>query len=375
MTTPQDPQATPSDPVNTGLPTFPAQPSVPGNPPTEPQGQLWNAGRPGGAPVPGQWVAPAPQVSHLPETSTEYHMFWRTTSWKWWRPLLALLLACVVYFVVINVLVMIVGGIDIATGRLTPEDMADIAHHMTPLLFLANNLSLALLIPIAWLSGFLLFKQSPKWLSSVVGGFRWPWFWMCTAVTVPIWVIVTAVETWLMRSAGDMPELGVNSDTVLLVIGILVTTPLQAAGEEFGLRGLMNRAVASFFRKPVVALVVGGILSSLLFMVIHGAQDIWLNIFYFWFGMVACWLTWRTGGLEAAVAIHVVNNLVSEIFLPFMDISLIFDRSAGTSGPEIFIRVGILVLTAFLIGLLARRREVVRSFRTASIVPDEQAHP
>ena len=48
---------------------------------------------------------------------------------------------------------------------------------------------------------------------------------------------------------------------------------------------------------------------------------------------------WRTGGLEAAVALHVCNNMISEITLPFGGLAEMFDRGAGTAGPETLIQM------------------------------------
>ncbi len=47
------------------------------------------------------------------------------------------------------------------------------------------------------------------------------------------------------------------------------------------------------------------------FALAHGSQDAWLFGDRLAFGLVASWLAWRTGGLEAPVALHVANNLVS----------------------------------------------------------------
>ena len=51
-----------------------------------------------------------------------------------------------------------------------------------------------------------------------------------------------------------------------------------------------------------------------LFALAHGAQDAWLFGDRFAFALVASWLAWRTGGLEAPIALHVANNLVSLVF-------------------------------------------------------------
>ena len=52
-------------------------------------------------------------------------------------------------------------------------------------------------------------------------------------------------------------------------------------------------------------------MSATLFALAHGGQEPALFADRFAFGVVASWLVWRTGGLEASIALHAANNLVS----------------------------------------------------------------
>lgn len=52
-------------------------------------------------------------------------------------------------------------------------------------------------------------------------------------------------------------------------------------------------------------------MTATLFALAHGGQDLWLFADRLMFGLAASWLVWRTGGLEAAIALHVANNLVA----------------------------------------------------------------
>ncbi len=115
-----------------------------------------------------------------------------------------------------------------------------------------------------------------------------------------------------------------------MIIVVLLTTPLQCAGEEYGTRGLINRLLGSY-GSARVSFWIGAIGSSVVFMLLHAAQDPYLNAFYFTFGMTACWMAWRTGGLEASIAMHVVNNVLAMSVLPFSDFSGIFERGAGSA--------------------------------------------
>jgi len=80
-----------------------------------------------------------------------------------------------------------------------------------------------------------------------------------------------------------------------------------------------------------VSFWIGAVVSSGAFMWLHNAQDIYLNTFYFSFGMISSWMAWRTGGLEAGIAMHVINNLTAMAVFPFSDFSGLFNRQAGSA--------------------------------------------
>ena len=97
-----------------------------------------------------------------------------------------------------------------------------------------------------------------------------------------------------------------------LLVVILLTTPLQAAGEEVGFRGYLTQAVASWSVRPVSGIVVGHRGERRLLRAgprRPGRRALFGDRLAF--GLTASWLVWRTGGLEASMALHAANNLVS----------------------------------------------------------------
>jgi len=272
----------------------------------------------------------------------EYHEFFRTPRLRWWKPLAAIVMFIAGWFVLTLVISGPVVAIDMAAGRIDPEAAARGELTMTPLLFAVNNVSLALAIPVAGLTAWAVFGQRPRWISSITGGFRWSLFWRFALVALPLFLLSFAVEVVL----NGFPELSWNADSAFLIAVIVLTTPFQAAGEEYGVRGLLARSVGSWFGSSRSGLVVAALLTSALFTALHVAQDPWLNGYYFTVGLVCSVLVWRTGGLEAAVALHVVNNLIGEVTLPFGELGSVFDRSAGVAGPWILVQVSFTVLVA-----------------------------
>ena len=287
---------------------------------------------PNGVATLGAIYSPPEKQTGLPTTETRYPLFWRSPAWKWWKSILALLVAGVLGFLALAFVPLIAIWIDFGSGRLTMEDMEamlDGTLKVTPNIFLFNNLGIALCIPLAFLVGTF-FRQRPGYLSSVIGKFRWKWFALVALTILPIWLGILALELVPEMRAGEF-VFEINDDTVFMIFAILLTTPFQCAGEEYLDRGVINRGVASFWNHRFGGPLLGAVASSGVFMLMHSAADVFLNVFYFSFGMVACWLTWRTGGLEAAIAVHVVNNMTSMITLPFSDFSEMFDRTEGAA--------------------------------------------
>jgi len=322
----------------------------------------------------GMWqLPPPPQVnwqpvkaSALPIVPREYHEFFRAPRFRWWKPVLAIAMFVATWFLAALVITIALALIDTAAGRLDISAAAQGDLTLTPLLFLANNLGLAAAIPLAGLTAWAVFGQRPRWISSIAGGFRWGLFWRFVAVALPILLVSVGVETLL----DGPPQLVWNADSWFLIVAILLTTPLQAAGEEYGTRGLLARSIGSWFGSARVGLVVATVVTSVVFMLLHGAGDPWLNGYYFTVGVACSVLVWKTGGLEAGIALHVVNNLIGEVTIPFGGLESMFDRQAGAAGPEILIQVFFTLALVAALLLVARRLKIPQSAAPAAVQPE-----
>lgn len=171
----------------------------------------------------------------------------------------------------------------------------------TPAGMLAANLSIALLVVVAALLLRYLHLQPARLLLSVEQRVRWRWF----ALFGVLSTVIFAIHVALMPVRGEdlvwQPQAGFAGFLIVMVL----TTPLQAIGEEVFFRGYLLQALGSMSRSPWLAIIA----SALFFAFFHGGQNLALFLSRFAFGLVAGWLVHRTGGLEAAVAAHVVNNL------------------------------------------------------------------
>lgn len=301
----------------------------------------------------------------LPAPGTEYHRFLRTPRNAWWKGVVAILAFLAGYLLVNTVFTLGAFVIDIATGRTTWEAIGTGALALTPAVFLATNISNALSIPLAMFLQWLIWGQPVRWLHSVTGSVRWRLIGRTALVVVPIWIAYLAVAAVAVPqvTGTDSPGGGFTAESVALLIIMLLTTPLQAAGEEYGARGLILRAAGTWVSSPVPGLIIAALVPSLIFMVAHGAGDPWLNAYYFVFGAAMSILVWRTGGLEANTVVHVVNNMLAFGITILAGQEINLDRSAGTGGSFMLLPMAALLITTAVVSLLARRWRVERSYR------------
>lgn len=256
----------------------------------------------------------------------EYHQLHRTGARGAWRPLVGTLLVGIAFVFVVPLVVLaafVVGGADVDT--LTDTD------HLTPVGLAYLNVAIAGLIPVVWLLTRALHGLRPGWLSSVAGRIRWGWLAMCFLLSF-VALFVTVVLSALLPAQGDGSELSgslndFTSTTRDFLLIILLLTPLQAAGEEYLFRGYLTQAFGGLVRSPYVAVIV----PAVLFALAHGAgQSIPVFIDRLAFGLVAGVLVIWTGGLEAGIAMHVLNNFLAYgALLAFGDMSTALDPPPG----------------------------------------------
>ncbi len=309
----------------------------------------------------------------LPDVPREYHQFYRTPHFRWWRPLVGIVMFLAIWSV--TALVMVMLGLAVS-GELDLEAMQQGKLDMnTPAFFAINQICLAVAIPLAWLTHRAVFGQRIGWLSSVEGAFRWRAFWRFTGLIAPIFVVWIAITIARNGGLSALSELRILPETWFLLAVVLLVTPLQAAAEEVALRGFGTRAIGSWVPSRRLGLAIATVVTAVIFMLVHGAGDPWLNVFYVVFAVCGSCLVWRTGGLEAAIALHIVNNLTALIFLPFHGTSGLFDRQAGVADAWTLLQIAVLIGATLLMLSQAPRLDLRTSTAPAAPQIPEGSEP
>jgi membrane protease YdiL (CAAX protease family) len=263
-----------------------------------------------------------------------YHQVLRGAWPGWWRYLAGVVLLGVTLIVVWPLvltapfsLYFALDGQNVSTAVQTMLDLK----HPTPLGLAYLNLVLASAIPITWFIVRFIHGLRPRWLASVAPRIRWKFLLVCLGLAVVALAATLAVSA-VVPGQGDSGDVSgkmndLTKTTLEFAVVVLLLTPLQAAGEEYAFRGYLTQAFGGLFRHPAIAVAV----SATLFALAHGGQDAPIFFDRFAFGVVAGTLVIVTGGLEAGIAMHVLNNFLAfGAALLFGDMGSSLNPSGGT---------------------------------------------
>ncbi|WP_052001021.1 type II CAAX prenyl endopeptidase Rce1 family protein [Micrococcus luteus] len=298
------------------------------------------------------------------EGVTGYPALLRTPRARWWNPLasfglvLAGLVGLLVLGGVLGALALLATSGPGLLDAADPTDVTDLDLYSAPMVLL-NNLLLAALIGVALLAVALGHPVAARFVHSVEGRVRWRWLARCVVVLTPLF-LAYVLGTWALDGAPTAPR---AQDWVWLLVMAFVLTPFQAAGEEYLFRGWLLLAVGTWIRRPVVAVAVTAALSAAAFSLAHGSLDPWILLDLAAFAVAAVLLTWRTGGLEAAVALHVVNNVVIiavGTLVGTVEDSYVGAETAGSPAATLLSVAVVAVATALLLWQ-ARRAGIART--------------
>ncbi len=336
---------------------------------------MTNDVQPGYAPPPPVWAVPPTKPSAMPDGPREYQQLLRGPRHRVWKPILSILLFAALVVVLINLLSLLLIPIGVLTGH---QDLSAFVNrvldtdNLGPLGFAFVNLSLIVLIPIAMFSVWAVHRTRPRFLISVAGRFRWRWFARSLIVILPIWLVYLGVGAFREPPTGGRPP-----HWIALLIIVIVSTPLQAAGEEFAFRGFITQVVGSWFRRPIASLLVPLPFSVGLFALAHGSMHLWILVDLGSFALATYVLAWRTGGLESGIALHTVNNVL--IMLVSLNLGgwqqgFVQSDTTGSAGAAL-ISLGVNALVTVVLLWQAKRAKLDRIYRPPEPVAVTGAPP
>ena len=290
---------------------------------------------------------------------TPYHRLARETpGFEHWRLPVAALVGIGVYGV-LSVLLAIAWMVALLAAGSDPEVLlegggTEIAIDR-PSVLAFQLASIALLIPCVLGPVAVFWRRHVGYLHSVEGRLRRRWLATCSVlafvvvgVSLGLGIVVSTVVGGESVSLDPLDARALGSIAVVLLL-----VPFQAAAEEYVFRGGLLQLVGSWTRWSAIPVIT----TSLLFAAGH-LYDFWGLVSVFLFGVIAAVITIRTGGLEAAIALHVANNAV----LMVLDVVGLVDASGEGAGVVDEVVPSTVMCLVFwgLVELLAKRSGLVR---------------
>lgn len=304
--------------------------------------------------------APAEEVD---EPRYEFHrLLRREENYRWWRPL-ALLGTAAGFFAVLSIVVALISLVMMmfnpvfwsddaaALEQLTVVDMAD------PMMFSILMVSLIVMIPSVWFAYLLLGAKPVCLLVSVAGKIRWGWMGTAFAVSGIVYAAYFAL-TFILDAldaggGAQVPASSIPDSPLFYALLVILLTPLQCAAEELVFRGAFMQVIGSWLKHPLFAILLPVPLFTAGHLYdIYGLLDVAI------FAIAAGYLTWRTGGLEAAIAIHVVNN--TSLFL-LGSVGLVDLNAEGSDPVSLLISGAMTAILTVLLVKVAQKKDIQRS--------------
>jgi len=298
--------------------------------------------------------------------------------YRWWKPLVAVLLlgALVLAATVVVALIALLAAI--ALGQVRVDTLGHLQQDVlawqrldasSPFALFVALASVAVMLPFGALAYLCLGLRPVGVLSSVALRLRWRWMLACLGPAAVAIVVPLAVQLGVGALSGQALSPVTTPPATLAVCLALVVllVPVQAAAEEVVFRGVLVQALGSWIRWTPLPLVI----PQALFVAAHTQYVSWGLVSVAMFGLTAAWLVWRTGGLEAGIALHTVNNVVSFALLSSGVLGTTVNDDAGGSWLDGLVTVVTMAGYALWIDRMARRRGLA----TRREIPTPREYP
>lgn len=368
MSTPNDPYIPWQTPAH-----HPAQGAAPGAAPASAQiqGQVPHplASHPNPVPLPP--VGWRPGYRQEKQNLGYHRLSHADPKGAWWKPLVEAVIGVPLYLV-LSLLLVVAFSFVLLLG-LDPALPADPSYLLlaasseifeqealrSPATFVFLFGSVALMFPALWVARLILGPKPWGLIHSVAGRMRWGWLATCCGLAALL-VVVLPLAFDLAVGARYIPSTSLpTGGLIAMLVAIILVVPVQAYAEELVFRGYLMQTIGRWLKHPAWAIVI----PAPLFMLGH-LYDLWGQLSVLVMGLAAGYITWRTGGLEAAIALHVVNNLLAMSF-GVLGMADPFLQQGSTVGMFISALVsnGLFVLVV----IWAARKKGIERTRTAQV--------
>ena len=234
---------------------------------------------------------------------------------RWFTPVLEGLLIAGIYFVLL--LIVSFALLAFAVMLRVPYDyLTDLQRiyanvFKTPLVFIALLITIIPVIPAIFIARLITNFKPLGLIHSIAGRMRWSYLGVFLGFGFLIFGLYNVGNLVLAGSLTTQNSVHpLNSGMFwLYIVLILLIVPFQCYAEELLFRGYLMQTVGRWLKNPVWAIII----PAPIFMVLHG-YGLWGLLSVLTMALIAGFLCWYTGGLEAGIGLHIANNVSIFIF-------------------------------------------------------------
>lgn len=246
---------------------------------------------------------------------------------RWFTPVLEGLLIASIYFVLL--LIVSFALLAFAVMLRVPYDhLTDLQRvyanvFKTPLVFITFFISIIPVIPAIFIARLITNFKPLGLIHSIAGRMRWSYLGVFLGFGFLIFGLYNVGNLVLAGSLTTQNSVHpLNSGMFwLYIVLILLIVPFQCYAEELLFRGYLMQTVGRWLKNPAWAIII----PAPIFMVLHG-YGLWGLLSVLTMALIAGFLCWYTGGLEAGIGLHIANN-ISGIILGLLGLADPFDAN------------------------------------------------
>ena len=246
---------------------------------------------------------------------------------RWFTPVLEGLLIAGIYFVLL--LIVSFALLAFAVMLRVPYDyLTDLQRiyanvFKTPLVFIALLITIIPVIPAIFIARLITNFKPLGLIHSIAGRMRWSYLSVFLGfgfLIFGLYYVGFATLDGSLTTQNSVHPLNSGMFWLYIVL-ILLIVPFQCYAEELLFRGYLMQTVGRWLKNPVWAIII----PAPIFMVLHG-YGLWGLLSVLTMALIAGFLCWYTGGLEAGIGLHIANN-ISGIILGLLGLADPFDAN------------------------------------------------
>lgn len=234
---------------------------------------------------------------------------------RWFTPVLEGLLIAGIYFVLL--LIVSFALLAFAVMLRVPYDyLTDLQRiyanvFKTPLVFIALLITIIPVIPAIFIARLITNFKPLGLIHSIAGRMRWSYLGVFLGfgfLIFGLYYVGFATLDGSLTTQNSVHPLNSGMFWLYIVLTLLIV-PFQCYAEELLFRGYLMQTVGRWLKNPAWAIII----PAPIFMVLHG-YGLWGLLSVLTMALIAGFLCWYTGGLEAGIGLHIANNVSIFIF-------------------------------------------------------------